>query len=147
MMDPSTNPGHVLASAVDAEIAKFREINARIQTRRNNLQIVVSQLTENQLVFQELEFLNENHHTVYKMIGPVLIKQEKEEARQTVQKRLEYIQNEQKQLEESIQKDETEAEKLAQKIQQMQNTLQQTTAQAVQAIAQHHQQQKQTSTS
>lgn len=140
-MDPSTNPGHVLASAVDAEIAKFREIQARIQTRRNNLQIVVSQLTENQLVLQELEFFNESH-TVYKMIGPVLIKQDKEEARQTVQKRLEYIEKEQKQLKESIQKDEAEAEKVAKNIQQMQSALQQTTAQAVQAIAQHHQQQK-----
>lgn len=29
--------------------------------------------------------------TVYKMIGPVLIKQDQEEAKQTVQKRIDYI--------------------------------------------------------
>lgn len=42
------------------------------------------------LVLQELALL-EADAVVYKLVGPVLVKQELEEAKQTVDKRLQYI--------------------------------------------------------
>ena len=42
---------------------------------------------------QELDLV-ESSATVYKMIGPVLVKQDVEEARQNVQKRIDYINGE-----------------------------------------------------
>ena len=39
--------------------------------------------------FQELDLANDN--VVYKLIGPILVKQDLLEAKQTVEKRLEYI--------------------------------------------------------
>ena len=44
-------------------------------------------------IFQELDLV-ESSSTVYKMIGPVLVKQDVEEARQNVQKRIDYINGE-----------------------------------------------------
>ncbi|KAK2152362.1 hypothetical protein LSH36_330g02035 [Paralvinella palmiformis] len=49
-----------------------------------------AQLNENGLVKDELVRLEEGA-TVYKMIGPVLVKQDQDEAKQTVQKRIDYI--------------------------------------------------------
>lgn len=43
--------------------------------------------------FQELDKLEEGAN-VYKLIGPALVKQDIEEAKQTVQKRIDYINSE-----------------------------------------------------
>lgn len=45
------------------------------------------------LAFQELDLL-ESANIVYKLIGPVLVKQDLDEAKATVTKRLEYINGE-----------------------------------------------------
>jgi prefoldin beta subunit len=52
-----------------------------------------SQLNENTTVKEELDLL-EDDAVVYKLVGPVLVKQELSEAKQTVEKRLEYIKKE-----------------------------------------------------
>lgn len=48
------------------------------------------QLSENEIVKQEFEHLKEEN-TVYKLIGPVLVKQDQSEAKSNVEKRIEYI--------------------------------------------------------
>jgi prefoldin beta subunit len=140
----SDNPGNVLASAVDAEVAKFRELQEIIQKVRNDYQVVLGQMTENEMVQEELKLVGQESGdgdpVVYKMVGPVLIKQELEDATQTVQKRLEFIQQEQQKLTKKMEEREKQANEIAQKIQQMQTNLQQTTVQAVQAIADQHKQ-------
>ncbi|XP_010915566.1 prefoldin subunit 6 [Elaeis guineensis] len=60
------------------------------------------QLGENELVLKELELLNENAN-VYKLIGPVLVKQDLAEANANVRKRIEYISAELKRLEGTLQ--------------------------------------------
>ncbi|XP_030251403.1 prefoldin subunit 6 [Sparus aurata] len=52
-----------------------------------------TQLTENNIVKEELDLL-ESANIVYKLIGPVLVKQDLDEAKATVTKRLEYINGE-----------------------------------------------------
>uniref|UniRef100_A0A674JZK7 Prefoldin subunit 6 n=1 Tax=Terrapene triunguis TaxID=2587831 RepID=A0A674JZK7_9SAUR len=49
-----------------------------------------AQLTENNIVKEELGLLDATN-TVYKLIGPVLVKQDMDEAKATVSKRLDYI--------------------------------------------------------
>ncbi|CEF96741.1 Prefoldin [Ostreococcus tauri] len=56
------------------------------------------QLSENEMVLKELELL-EDEAKVYKLIGPVLMKQDLEEARGNVGKRLDYIRAESERLE------------------------------------------------
>ncbi|VDN00704.1 unnamed protein product [Thelazia callipaeda] len=55
-----------------------------------NRQQLEGQLTENKLVKTELDLL-EDDAKVFKLIGPVLVKQDIVEAKQNVEKRLNYI--------------------------------------------------------
>lgn len=122
---------------VDAETAKFRELQSELQKLQSDLQIVMGQRTENEMVLQELELLKESN-VVYKLTGPVLIKQKLEDARDTVRKRLEFIRSELTKIQAKMEAKEKHGNELALKIQQMQAQLQQTTAQAVRAIAEQH---------
>ncbi|XP_039004430.1 prefoldin subunit 6-like [Hibiscus syriacus] len=60
------------------------------------------QLGENELVLKELDLLNEDAN-VYKLIGPVLVKQGLAEANANFGKRIEYISAELKRLDGSLQ--------------------------------------------
>ena len=121
------------AKEIDDEIANFRDIQEQLQRVRNDLQLVMSQLTENEMVKQELALLDSSTN-VYKMVGPVLIKNSLEDANETVSKRLEFINGEKKRLEEKAKELETRGNAIASKVQQMQSKLQQATAAAVQEI-------------
>ncbi|GKZ01485.1 hypothetical protein MPSEU_001099100 [Mayamaea pseudoterrestris] len=134
--DPS-NPGNVLASAVDAEVQKFRRMQEELQELQGDLQTLTAQETENDMVRQELAIMTDSS-IVYKMIGPVLIKQELDEAQQTVDKRLEFIRDEKEKTKRKFTKKQDRQQELAVKIQNMQKRLQATTAQAMQAIAAEH---------
>jgi chaperonin cofactor prefoldin len=134
------NPGTVLASAVDTEIISFRGMQDAMRQYQSNMQLVQSQRTENEMVLQELELLKNGSNVVvvYKMIGPILMSQSISDALQTVEKRLNFIKAEQDQIANKIEKQEQLLKVQSKKVQQMQSMLQQTTVQAVQAIAQQH---------
>lgn len=134
--DPS-NPGNILASAIDAEVQNFRRLQEELQELQSDLQTVTAQETENDMVKQELSFLSDAS-LVYKMLGPVLIKQDLEDAQQTVSKRLEFIRDEKDKIKRKIDDKQERGQALAVKIQAMQKQLQETTAQALQAIAAEH---------
>lgn len=55
--------------------------------------LLESQLNENKCVLDELNLLGPDNK-VYKLFGPVLVKQELEDSRQNVGKRIEYISKE-----------------------------------------------------
>jgi prefoldin beta subunit len=138
---PSNNPGSVMASAVDAEMQKLRGMKQELDQLRHDLSIVCSQETENEMVLIELDLIAEKQEgsIVYKLLGPVLVPQQVDEGQRTVRKRLEFIRGEKERLESKIQGIEKKGESLSLKIQGMQASLQQQTAQAVQAIAsQYH---------
>lgn len=59
------------------------------------------QLNENKIVKDELMLLKKDSE-VYKLIGPVLVKQDLEEAKQNVVKRMEYISKEVKRTDDHI---------------------------------------------
>ncbi|XP_042491687.1 prefoldin subunit 6 [Macadamia integrifolia] len=60
------------------------------------------QLGENELVLKELDLLNENAN-VFKLMGPVLVKQDLAEANANVRKRIDYISAELKRLDGNLQ--------------------------------------------
>ena len=130
----ATNPGGAMAAEIDAEVAKFREIQAQLAKVQSDLQTVMGQYTENEMVNQELQLVNESQ-TVYKMIGPVLIKNSLEDARETVKKRLEFITAEKDRLEKQAKDLEKKGNDIAVNVQQMQGALQQATAAAVNEVA------------
>ena len=121
------------AADIDEEIVQYRKVQEKIQRVRTDLQVVLSQLTENQMVQQELQVL-EASTKVYKMVGPVLLKNSVADATETVNKRLDFIRGEQTRLETKNQTLEARGATIAAKVQQMQRQLQQATVAAVQHI-------------
>lgn len=51
-------------------------------------------MNENQNVLEEMNILTEDKNTVYKLIGPILVKQSLIESKQNVSKRIDYISKE-----------------------------------------------------
>ncbi|XP_041800296.1 prefoldin subunit 6 [Chelmon rostratus] len=76
-----------------AELDKYTQIQKDISKSMSARQKLETQLTENNIVKEELDLLDSTN-TVYKLIGPVLVKQDLDEAKATVTKRLEYINGE-----------------------------------------------------
>ncbi|XP_013879594.1 prefoldin subunit 6 [Austrofundulus limnaeus] len=73
-----------------AELEKYTQLQKDVSKSMSSRQKLETQLTENKIVKEELDLLD-SANTVYKLIGPVLVKQDLDEAKATVGKRLEYI--------------------------------------------------------
>ncbi|XP_068443011.1 prefoldin subunit 6 [Clinocottus analis] len=76
-----------------AEVEKYSQMQKDVSKSMSSRQKLETQLAENNIVKEELDLLDTTN-TVYKLIGPVLVKQDLEEAKATVTKRLEYINGE-----------------------------------------------------
>lgn len=87
------NFGEQMAAEVDSKVQKFRTLQEEIQKLRTDQQLLMQQLSENEMVKQELDLLDDSSQ-VYKMVGPVLMKNETNDAKQTVNQRLELISGE-----------------------------------------------------
>ncbi|XP_067012490.1 prefoldin subunit 6 [Anabrus simplex] len=115
-----------LQNLLQQEVDKFKVVQKEYHKALQQRQTLDGQLNENTAVKQELDLMKGGAE-VYKLIGPVLIKQDLEEAKQNVAKRMDYIRNELKRMDEMIvqldKKQETHREtlnKLQQQFQQMQ---------------------------
>lgn len=82
-----------LQKKLQSELEKYKGMQKDVSKSMSTRQKLEAQLTENNIVKEELDLL-ETGNTVYKLIGPVLVKQDFEEAKATVAKRLEYINGE-----------------------------------------------------
>ena len=133
----ASNLGGAMAAEIDEEVAKFRQVQEDLQRVRNDLQIVMGQLAENEMVQQELQLLDANAN-IYKMVGPILIKNSHDDAKDTVSKRIEFITSEKTRLETKAKNLEQKGMEISKKVQEMQMMLQQATAAAVQQIAAQH---------
>ncbi|CAO2589156.1 Prefoldin subunit 6 [Lemmus lemmus] len=82
-----------------------------------------AQLTENNIVKEELALLD-GSNVVFKLLGPVLVKQELGEARATVGKRLDYITAEIKRYESQLRDLERQSEQQRETLAQLQQEFQ-----------------------
>ncbi|MED6247221.1 Prefoldin subunit 6 [Ataeniobius toweri] len=76
-----------------AELEKYTQIQKDVSMSVSARQKLETQAAENNIVKEELDLLDSSN-TVFKLIGPVLVKQDLDEAKATVAKRLEYINGE-----------------------------------------------------
>ncbi len=127
-----------MAAAVDAEIAKFRQIQTDMSKLQTDLQTILTQQSENEMVKQELDLLDSSSANVYKLVGPILLRNDLEDAQQTVAKRLEFISGERQKLEKAIEDKEKKANETAAKVQDLQALMQRATAEAVRSITEIH---------
>lgn len=88
-------------SAVDEEIKKYRALQTEVQALFSTKQQTLAQFNENTLVKDELGMLPPTA-TVYKLVGPALLKVDLVDARENVNKRLEYIEAEMTKLDNQI---------------------------------------------
>lgn len=123
-----------MAAVADAEIAVFRALQEEISKLRGDIQTLLQQENENEMVKQELSLCDDSSH-VYKMVGPVLMKNDLEDAKQTVDKRLEFISGERNKKETSLKEKEEKLQTTAAKIQEIQGGMQRAAVEATKAIA------------
>uniref|UniRef100_A0A1I7YWS1 Probable prefoldin subunit 6 n=1 Tax=Steinernema glaseri TaxID=37863 RepID=A0A1I7YWS1_9BILA len=90
-----------LKAKFEADVEKMKKTEKDREKTIGIRQQLEGQLTENNLVKAEFDLL-EDDANVFKLIGPVLVKQDLTEARQNVQKRLDYIGTEIKRVENMI---------------------------------------------
>ncbi|VDO04409.1 unnamed protein product [Rodentolepis nana] len=106
------------------EVEKMQEVESNIQKRLQAYQQLVGQLSENENVNEDLEVLTEDNK-VYKLIGPVLVEQSLSDARDTIKKRLKFIQDEMKRNDEMIKSLEKERDSHREQILKLQQRFQQ----------------------
>ncbi|XP_043265909.1 prefoldin subunit 6 [Colletes gigas] len=83
------------------EIDKYKQVQKDYHKALSQRQQLDGQLNENVAVKKELDLLKPDDN-VFKLIGPVLIKQDLEEAKENVAKRMGYISSELKRVEDLI---------------------------------------------
>ncbi|UYV79446.1 PFDN6 [Cordylochernes scorpioides] len=96
-----------LQKKLSQEVDKIKNVQKDIQKLYGQRQKLDAQLNENTIVKEELALVDPAASNVYKLIGPVLVKQDLVEAKQNVDKRIEYITGELKRHDNSIQDLET----------------------------------------
>ncbi|KAJ8903824.1 hypothetical protein NDN08_000357 [Rhodosorus marinus] len=88
-------------SELEKVIAEVRDMQKDVGKITNQQINLNSQLTENRLVEQELSLLKDDAE-VFKLIGPVLIKQDLLEAKGNVSKRINFITSEMKRTDDQM---------------------------------------------
>ncbi|KAH9496591.1 Prefoldin subunit 6 [Bulinus truncatus] len=106
------------------ELEKFQSVQKDVAKHIGLRQQLEGQLSENTLVKEELDRL-EDGAGVFKMVGPALIKQDLSEAKQNVQKRIDYINGELKRHDNLIKDLEKKAETHRETLNKLQHQFQQ----------------------
>lgn len=111
--------------------AQFQEKAEKLQglqkTQQKTLvarQTLDSQLNENKLVKEELDRLDDSDAKVFKLIGPALIRQETSEAKQNVNKRIDYITGELKRHDETLADLDKKQDEIKEELQNIQTQMQ-----------------------
>ncbi|RPD77142.1 hypothetical protein L226DRAFT_459505 [Lentinus tigrinus ALCF2SS1-7] len=92
---------HALQERLQTASTEFQKIQADLSLAVDARQKLDAQLSENELVKKEFSSLTEEN-TVYKLVGPVLVKQDQTEAKHNVDTRLEFIRSEIKRVENQL---------------------------------------------
>ena len=102
-----------------------------IQTQLNKQQSLLAQKSENDNVKLEFDIIDETSTgvEVYKLIGPVLVKQDVTEAKSNVDKRLEFIKKELESIDKKVEEAMEKKQKLEKSMVEISNWVQQRVAQ------------------
>ncbi|CAK1359478.1 Prefoldin subunit 6 [Cercospora beticola] len=108
---------------------EYQSLQTQLSELISARQKLESQQQENKGVQNEFKGLAEDA-TIYKLVGPVLLKQDTTEAKSTVDGRLEFIEKEIKRFEENIKSMQDKSESKKMEIMQIQSQMQQAPASA-----------------
>jgi len=113
-----------LQKRLQTEVDQLKAVQKDYSKSVSARQQLDAQFNENTLVKEEFERIEEGCN-VYKMIGPVLVKQDPDEAKQNVQKRIDYISGEIKRYDHVIKDLEGKQESYKESLAKIQQQLQQ----------------------
>ncbi|KAH9970528.1 Prefoldin [Lactifluus volemus] len=113
-----------LVARIQTVTSDYQKLQADLSNVVESRQRLETQLSENELVKKEFSTLTPNN-VVFKLIGPVLVKQDQVEAKGNVDKRLEFIRGEIKRMEAQIEEIEQSSEKKKLELVELQTELQQ----------------------
>ncbi|KAJ8600553.1 hypothetical protein CTAYLR_007913 [Chrysophaeum taylorii] len=99
----------------EEDMAQYRGLQAQMQQLLQTRAQFAQQDTENQMVRKELEIAGEEA-TVYKLVGPLLLKQEMVEVKENVGKRLEFIAGEIEKVDRQLETKQKEQKALSDRI-------------------------------
>merc|ERR1719155_248548 len=94
---------------LENELNMYKTIQKEIGKVQSQVSTAQTQILENEMVLKELDLLEEDS-SVFKLIGPVLVKQELVEVKNNVTKRVEFIKNDISRLEGTVKKFENQGE-------------------------------------
>ncbi|KAH9016417.1 prefoldin subunit 6 [Lactarius deliciosus] len=113
-----------LEARLQAASSDYQKLQVDLSSSVEARQRLDAQLSENELVKKEFSTLTPNN-IVFKLVGPVLVKQDQAEAKSNVDKRLEFIGGEIKRIEAQLQEIEQKSEKKKLELVELQTELQQ----------------------
>ncbi|KAK8738432.1 hypothetical protein OTU49_003874 [Cherax quadricarinatus] len=114
----------MLQKKLEEEVESYKKIQKDLSKTTNLRSQLDGQLNENKVVQEELDLIDDES-VVFKLIGPALIRQDLEEARQNVNKRVEYITQEIKRHDNTMDKLEKDADAKRESIGMLQQQMQQ----------------------
>ena len=101
---------------MEVEAKNHQEIQNEIQDLTNSRQKQLSQLNENTMVKQELDLIS-GECKVYKKIGPALVKQDLDSAKDLISKRMEFVERSIKSLDRQVEKKQEEMQAIENRVQ------------------------------
>lgn len=116
-----------LITKSDRLVTELNKMRIDLQSHHDKLRQLTSQNSENEAVRTEFEKLEEDGH-IWKLTGPLMVRQDKEEAKANVDKRLEFITSELTKVEEAIKRCEEDFEKKRQELITVQTEFQRSSA-------------------
>lgn len=120
----------LIQKKLQGEVEKYQQLQKDLSKSVSGRQKLEVQLTENNIMKEELALLD-GSNVVFKLLGPILVKQELGESRATMGKRLDYITAEIKWYESQLRDLERQSEQQRETFAQLQQEFQ--TAQAAEA--------------
>ncbi|KAJ3416515.1 hypothetical protein HDV05_001252 [Chytridiales sp. JEL 0842] len=117
-----------MEAKLQKEVEEFQALQKEYSRAVQARSTLESQLKENEMVKKEFDNLQDDVN-VFKLIGPVLVKQERAEAKTNVSKRIDYISGEIKRLEGQIKSFEEKQEVKKMEIVKLQTAFEQMKAQ------------------
>ena len=123
-----------MTTVIDEKLKTWRGIDSDVSALFNQKTQALSQFNENTMVKGELDLLGEGD-PVYKLVGPVLMAVDLEEAKENVAKRVEFIETEIKKLDAAIAVKQGDQATLGEEISKLQSEMQKEAAEAAQAAA------------
>lgn len=124
-----------MTTVIDDKLKTWRGIDSDVSALFNQKTQALSQFNENTMVKGELDLLGEGDYPVYKLVGPVLMAVDLEEAKENVAKRVEFIETEIKKLDAAIAVKQGDQATLGEEISKLQSEMQKEAAEAAQAAA------------